>query len=251
MVNGLTAGQAGGNQGQVQYASGPIFQTDMFDPDSNTWSTLAPASNMRLYHSGALLLQTGHVVTTGSEMNNYMDFWGPNPDPNCFPTGNNVCTDPFNYNIERFTPPYMQKGAGPVIKQFPSISTHGSLIKVDLESTANIAMVTFVRTASTTHSVNSDQRLVELIVVAKTATELFIRLPSNPALAPVGNWYLFVLNENSVPSAAATINLKLGAATEVEIPKGAILTDPVESSSGSTAIVILALIFGILSYAII
>jgi hypothetical protein len=251
MVNGLAAGQGGGNQGQVQYASGPIFQTDMFDPNSNTWSTLAPASNMRLYHSGALLLQTGHVVTTGSEMNNYMDFWGPNPDPSCYPTGTKACTDPFNYNIERFTPPYMQKGPGPVIKQFPSSATHGSLIKIELESTAKSGMVTFVRTASTTHSTNSDQRLVELIIVAKTETELYIRLPSSPALAPVGNWYLFVLNENSVPSAAATINLQLGAAKDVEIPKGARLSDPVETNSGSTAIVILALLFGILSYAII
>lgn len=250
-MNGLSAGQGGGNIGQVQYASGPVLATHMFDPITKSWSNLAPASNMRLYHSGALLLQTGHVITTGSEMDNYNDYWGPNPNPNCYPRGYDVCTQPFNYNIERFTPPYMQKGPVPIIKQCVSTATHGSLIKVELESTANINMVTFVRTASTTHSVNSDQRLVELRIMAKTDTALFIRLPSNTALSPIGNWYLFVLNDDSVPSVAAVVNLKLGASTTVEIPPEATKISAGESSANSISVAFIALVTGILSFAVI
>ena len=67
-VNGLGWGQAGGNAGQVQYAQNPVYATDLYDPSSGQWTTLAPATNKRLYHSGALLLSSGHVMTQGSDM---------------------------------------------------------------------------------------------------------------------------------------------------------------------------------------
>lgn len=153
MVNGLTNGQAGGNQGQVMYANGPVYATDLLNPSApsgSRWSTVGTATNKRLYHSGALLLETGHVITTGSEMDNYDDFYGANPDPNCYPTGANICTSPFNYNIERFTPPYMQKGSGPVVTGFPVNATHGSLIQINVASSANVGRVSFIRTSTVT-----------------------------------------------------------------------------------------------------
>jgi hypothetical protein len=54
-------------------ASNPIFTADLFDPSatgSNRWKIMAPASQLRLYHSGALLVGTGHVVTFGNEVCN-------------------------------------------------------------------------------------------------------------------------------------------------------------------------------------
>lgn len=75
VVNGLGWGQAGGNAGETQYARTPIYESSIFDPQSSTFATLASATQKRLYHSGALLLQTGHVMTFGSEMDNYDDYW--------------------------------------------------------------------------------------------------------------------------------------------------------------------------------
>jgi hypothetical protein len=57
-----------GNAGQVQYARDPVYAADMYDPATASYTSMAPATNKRLYHSGALLLSTGHVITVGSEM---------------------------------------------------------------------------------------------------------------------------------------------------------------------------------------
>ncbi|KAI8905146.1 hypothetical protein EDD86DRAFT_229621 [Gorgonomyces haynaldii] len=233
-VNGLKWGQAGGNAGQVQYARDPVYQADLYDPETETWTTLASATQKRLYHSGALLLESGHVVTTGSEMDNYDDFYGPNSvslQRTCMPTmenqtvlavSENVCRSPFNYNIERFTPPYLQKGERPVIKTAPAITTHGSVIQLDLSSsTDNIARVTFTRLASTTHSTNTDQRFIELKIIARSSSALFVQIPENKNIAIVGNWFIWALDKNSVPSVAKTINLQLGQPTKVQIPADA------------------------------
>ena len=222
-ANGLRQGQAGGNQGEVQYASDPVFGTDLYDPtkpEGSRWSALAPATQMRLYHSGALLMETGHVVTTGSEMNNYNDYWPvENRKSSCFPLSATVCTDPFNYVIERFTPPYLSKPNRPVILSAPETGTHDSLISFQVNNNATIVKrVTFVRVASTTHSTNTDQRLVELIIVGKVKDKVYVRLPKTAAMAPPGKWYLFALDDQNTPSVAKTMLLSLGPKTEEVVP---------------------------------
>lgn len=245
----MSAGQAGGNQGQVEYASGPVFPADLYDPASGKWSTLASATNIRSYHSEAILLETGHVITTGSEMSNYPDYW-PKINTACFdeyltsPVAG--CTDPFNYNIERFTPPYLQQGAGPVIQNAPMNATHGSLIQLDIagSAAASVARVTFIRTSTVTHSTNTDQRMVELVISSHTAGSLFVTLPSNPAMAVIGNWFVFALDANGTPSVAKTINLQIGASTTVIIPSGASSGPGANSkNSGRVAGPSLALLF--------
>jgi hypothetical protein len=65
----------------------------------------------RLYHSGALLIAEGSVVSTGSEEQNYIDVYGddttlypPDPvkKPDCWPYGGNACTNPYEYRIGIF-----------------------------------------------------------------------------------------------------------------------------------------------------
>ena len=205
----------------------------MYDPDTDAWTTLASASQKRLYHSGALLLETGHVVTIGSEMDNYDDLYGSNNaalQQTCMPTFStqlgsavpNPCRSPFNTNIERFTPPYLQGQPGPAISNAPLTLTHGSVFQVDLSTPANnVGRVTFTRMTSTTHSTNTDQRFVELVILAYTGSSLFVQMPVTPNQAIIGNWFLWVLDKNGVPSTAKTINLQLGPATNVAIPAGA------------------------------
>ncbi|RKO90455.1 hypothetical protein BDK51DRAFT_35389 [Blyttiomyces helicus] len=88
-VNGAGWGQAGGDAGESQYATDPVYGVDLFDPEApsgSQWTSMANATVPRLYHSGALLLSSGHVITTGSEMQNYIDFWAPGgPKENCYP----------------------------------------------------------------------------------------------------------------------------------------------------------------------
>ena len=112
-------------------------------------------------------------------------------------------------------------GARPVIENAPLKTTHGSLIQIDVESTENVGMISFIRTSTVTHSTNTDQRFIELVVMAADTKSLFVRIPENTAQAPVGLWFVFVVDKSGVPSVAKTVALDLGDATEVEVPDSA------------------------------
>ncbi|KAI8905220.1 glyoxal oxidase N-terminus-domain-containing protein [Gorgonomyces haynaldii] len=237
-LNGAAWGVAGGNAGDIRNAGSPVYAVDLFDPEAETgkqWTTLAPAKQMRLYHSGAFLLETGHVITFGSEMDNYRE----PAETNCYPfvnVFNSSCSSPYNTVIERFTPPYLQTTQQrPKIVSAPSKLTPGSVFAIDLDTTTNISRVTFTRYFATTHSTHSGQRLVELVIVAKSSKTLYVKSPASTKLAPSGNYFLWVLNKNGIPSTGATVNFKLGAATNVTIPPDAVsilngtITEPAKS----------------------
>ncbi|KAJ3288015.1 hypothetical protein HK104_008358, partial [Borealophlyctis nickersoniae] len=221
-LNGATWGQAGGNSGQVQYAYPPIFSIDLFDPRTNRWTSLANMTIPRLYHSGALLLPSGHVITTGSEMQNYEDFW-PVPNEACWPAREDAaCKDPFERRIERFAPPYLQTGwERPLMGQVTYRVTYGSLFKINMVSDAlKIDTLNAIPYSTTTHGINTDQRQVELEIMAKTDTALYVRAPRSGGIAPPGHWMLFAL-ERGVPGVAKTVLFTNGEKSEVEVPKGA------------------------------
>jgi hypothetical protein len=150
-VNGARWGVAGGQGGDAQYAGDPVFETHLYTPTSaNKWSTLANSIVPRLYHSGVLLLPSGHILTTGSEMQNYAD-----TDPSCFPKGRRVCTNPYEYRLELFTPPYLQGVLSrPRITRFPGSLTYTSIFSVALADSRIITRACMIRYSTTTHSTN-------------------------------------------------------------------------------------------------
>ncbi|KAL2913496.1 hypothetical protein HK105_206956 [Polyrhizophydium stewartii] len=238
-LNGGSWGVAGGDPGEAGSAGGPIMAPDLFDPEApsgSQWSTLASASNYRMYHSGALLLETGHIVTFGSDINNQDD--AVNKKADCMPQVqqfNAGCQDPFNTNIERFAPPYLQRAernGRPVISKAPDTTTHNSTFIVELSTAAsNVARVTFIRQASTTHQTNTDQRFIELNILGRSDKALLVQAPDLAGRAPPGRWFLFVLDKDGVPSVAKTVFLQLGAATQV--PAG---TNGITPSGSSKAL---------------
>ena len=223
-LNGAAFGVAGGNQGQVMYARDPVFAVDLHDPfapSGKQWTSLANASIARLYHDGALLLETGHVITFGSEMKNYMDYYPFRKSSLCFPATETVCSDAFEYRIERFTPPYLLTGKPrPVIKDAPSFLTHDSTFKITMESPDKVDRVTFIRYSTTTHNLNTDQRFIELEILGKLGSTVYLQMPPNSAIAPPGIWHLFALSQG-VPSVSKTVNLQNGDSARIEIPKEA------------------------------
>nr|KAJ3418408.1 hypothetical protein HK105_008349 [Polyrhizophydium stewartii] len=242
-VNGAGWGQAGGDAGQNYNAQYPVMIPDIFDPEApagKQWSSYVPASQYRLYHSGVVLLETGHILTTGSEEDNYDDYWKYNKT-NCMPwvpQFNEGCTSPFNTNIERFTPPYLQRAernGRPVISKAPTTLTHKSTFIVELSSSiSNVARATFIRYTTTTHSTNTDQRFIELQILYTTSNSLVLQAPDTAGRAPPGNWMLFILDKDGVPSVAKTIQLRRGDAVTVAIPSGAApFTAPTGAGSGS------------------
>lgn len=229
-MNGAGWGLAGGSQGGDTTAAGdPVFETSLYDPEGlpgSKWTNLPKSQVARLYHSGAILTTEGYVVTTGSENQNYID-----KDPNCFPLGEKkVCTSPYEYRIERYTPYYLTTGKPrPVLISAPSEITFNSSVLIEIEAGTGIDRVTFIRYSTTTHYTNTDQRFIELEILGVGNGKVGIRMPLNGALAPPGNWMLFVLKDG-VPSVAKTILLKSGAQQDIsqeELKK----LNPVKTSS--------------------
>jgi hypothetical protein len=223
-TNGLANGTAGGNQGQIQYASIPIYATDLYHPNrpsGQRWTSVAPATEKRLYHSGALLTAKGTVLTMGSEFNNYDDLWTNNRQ-DCFPVVDRVCTDPFNYNIEEYTPPYRSLSRMTIRNMVTSV-TYGSLLKIDVDQPGDqVNMISLIRMGTTTHSTNTDQRFIEAPVEHVRGNSVWIRYPRDGRMAPPGNWYVFVVDKKGGISEARTVLLGTGNRVEDPVPNHAI-----------------------------
>ncbi|TPX34053.1 hypothetical protein SmJEL517_g03212 [Synchytrium microbalum] len=224
-VNGAGFGQAGGAAG-FGASSLPVHTVNIFDPITMSWSRGPNATVDRLYHSTAVLLPDGRVMTAGSEEQNWNDIatFGPggsdlNGDELAACTLYLNCTDPFEYRMEAYTPSYLLTGtAAPVISSGPASVTHNSSFYLRLSTDATaITKAVFIRYSAVTHSTNSDQRYLEAVIVSQNTTTLEIRAPINSTMAPSGNWMIFVLNKAGVPSTAWTTLLQRGNETDVSV----------------------------------
>ena len=86
--------------------------------------------------------------------------------------------------LEIFSPPYLFRGARPVVTAAPLEWKYGQTLAVQTPNAAAIAFVSLVRNCVTTHSYDSNQRLVDLPIAARHPQALELTLTTNPNLAP-------------------------------------------------------------------
>jgi galactose oxidase len=178
--------------GQTQPApfsdSYSVLAAELWNPKLETFITLPPMQKPRNYHSIALLLQDGRVLVGGSGLCNCA---ADHPD------------------AEIFTPPYLLAPDGtpaprPAITAAPGNATRGGQITVATDRAA--AAFALVRMSSVTHSVNTDQRRIPLSFTG-TAGNYRLGIPADRGVVLPGNYMLFALDANGVPSVARTINI--------------------------------------------
>jgi hypothetical protein len=171
------------------------LQAEIYDPAADRWSVAAPAAVSRKYHSVALLLPDGRVVAAGGNPERGVQVaWEP-PDPN------------EEMRLEVFSPPYLFRGARPVITGAPEDWRHGSTVTVGTDRPADIRWASLIYPGVTTHSFNNTQRLVDLPIGRRRAGDIRVRVPPNRNLAPPGWYMLFLTDTAGVPSVAAWIRL--------------------------------------------
>jgi hypothetical protein len=147
-----------------------------------TWTKAVDATVDRTYHSGALLLPDGRVLTFGGD-----------------PVGGN-----FQMEIEIFSPSYMTKPR-PKLTNSPATNvTYGQTFTVRTD--VPISSAVLIRPAAATHSSDSDQRSVDL-EMTPGGTVTSVRVPANRNLTPPGWYMLFVRDANNVPSVARWIRV--------------------------------------------
>jgi hypothetical protein len=178
LVTGGTSGSGFNNM------TTPVFQAEIWNPDTGAWTTMASATKPRLYHSSATLLPDGRVLTMG---------------------GNGQVTP------EVFSPPYLFKGARPVITSAPTAIGYGQSFAVQSAQAASIAKVTLIRLTSVTHAFNQNQRLNVLSFTPGTGA-LQVTAPASGNVAPPGHYLLFLVDTNGVPSIGSLVQLSAGAA---------------------------------------
>lgn len=191
----------GGNGTTSKYNDAPVYQPQIWDPAGNggagTWTsngTLASSTQMRGYHSTALLLPDGRVLVSGGE--NVND----------------------KYGADIFCPPYLFNANGslanrPVLTQWPRRIAYGERFAVCVDTdTAQVASMALIRSAAVTHGFDENQRFVPLtIVAAETATDgrqrFSCTVPSDSSIVPPGDYMLFVVNAVGTPGLAQWVRI--------------------------------------------
>lgn len=152
------------------------------------WDTInQPATVLRNYHSSALLMPDGRVWTAGGNS-------ATQPDTPPSAT---------QKQIEIFDPPY-PAGTRPTITSGPSVLAYGDVFPVTFSSAAPIATAVLMRCGSSTHAYNPDQRAVVLSFNSTGANTLSATAPPNGAVAPPGNYMLFIVDNQGRPCSYAS-----------------------------------------------
>lgn len=178
----------GGSSGSgFDNSATPVLPTEMWNPATGTFTVMASIAVYRGYHSTALLLPDGRVLSAGGNVG------GP--------------------NAQLFSPPYLFAGARPSIASAPTSASYGQSVFIGSPDAASISQVTFIRAGSVTHTNDMSARFMRL-TFTQTSTGLNVTMPANANLAPPGYYLLFILNANGVPSVGSIIQMSSTAATD-------------------------------------
>ena len=156
------------------------------------WSQLARQTHYRLYHSNALLLPDGRVLSVGSGQ----------------PAASGLSDD---FTAELFSPPYLfnldgSDAARPNLSSAPATVSYGQTFVVGTSNPGDVAKVTWIRLSTVTHATNMNQRLNYLNFSVSGST-LSVTAPATRFLAPPGHYMLFLVNNNGVPSVAKIVQI--------------------------------------------
>ena len=174
-----TAGQTGQTE-----VSGGVLPSEIWDPNTQTWSPAAATGTTRGYHSTALLMPDGTVLVGGS--------------------GHANAGLAAQKTSQVYSPAYLSKGPRPAISSVPNSISYGANFNVTMGDASTVSQVNLVSLGSDTHQSDMDQHFVPLSFTQNGNT-LSIAAPSSGTYAPPGHYMLFILNANGVPAVAPII----------------------------------------------
>ncbi|GAA2684703.1 galactose oxidase early set domain-containing protein [Actinoplanes palleronii] len=189
LTSGGSAGYRGGTYRGKKRSD--LLTAQIYDPNRNEFRTAAAPSVGRDYHSEALLLPDGRVVTMGS-------------DPIYDRTGRNPGT--FEQRIEIYSPPYLFRGGRPAIHGGPVELTRGAVVSYGTADAARIRTVRLLRPSAVTHGTDVDQRSVAL-PFRLAPGGLMVQIPRSRGLVPPGWYMLFVADDKNIPSTASWVHV--------------------------------------------
>ena len=182
------------NQRYRHAPSGQALTAEMFDPqiainhpEQDPIIETGRMSKPRMYHSTAILLPDGSVLTAGGA------------DPNKkFDPGEPI---PRDYkNLEIYKPPYFFRGSRPRLSSVSRIEIqYGTTFSVESPNAVDIEKVVLLRPGCVTHHTDPNQRLVELAFELDGTGRLAVELEVDASVAPPGYYMLFIVNREGLP----------------------------------------------------
>ncbi len=174
-------------------ASTASLNADLYDPDTNSFSSAGKNTYPRLYHTESLLM----------------------PDATVWLAGSNPSSGVYEQHMEIYKPAYLftrdannnvVAAARPTITSAPSAINWSTQFTVSTPDAASIASAVLMRLGSSTHGQDMEARLVGLSFTAGSGT-LTLTGPPTANIAPPGYYMLFLLNQQGVPSVAKILSL--------------------------------------------
>jgi Domain of unknown function (DUF1929)/Glyoxal oxidase N-terminus/PKD domain len=198
-------------------ASTATLGADLYDPVAGTWSSAGTCAYARMYHSTALLLPDGTVLSAGS----------------------NPVRGTYEQHIESYSPAYLFTTDGngntisatrPTITSSPTTIGYAGSFQVQTPNASTISSVVLMRNGSVTHAFDMDQRMVGLNFTVGSGV-LTVTGPPTANIAPPGYYMLFLVNNAGVPSIANFVQVSSNPTDQP--PKGTI-TSPASNLTVST-----------------
>ncbi|HEX3234060.1 MAG TPA: galactose oxidase-like domain-containing protein [Gemmatimonadales bacterium] len=183
----------GTSAGGFNTLSGAVHAAELWNPQSGHWTQLASNTVDRAYHSVSLLLPDATVLHGASGDANVPLTTTPYPAQN---------------NHEIFRPPYLFKGARPIITSLSKTTVgYGETFTVTTAYAAQITQVRWIRLGSVTHAFDANQR-ANTLTFSRGSGLVRVTTPSTPQRATPGHYLLFLMNRNGVPSVGKIVKVQ-------------------------------------------
>ena len=179
----------GGNRGVYGYElpelSSELYSKPAGDP-TGVWNKVAPHTIQAAYHSTAILLPDATVLLSQDDMDS-------------------SAAAAFQHKAQVYSPPYLFRGAQPVITAAPASASYGQSFQV-LTNRNAMAGAVLVAPAATTHGNDMHQRVIKLQAL-QLSNGLTVTVPASSALVPPGYYMLFVMDSAGIPSVAKFVRI--------------------------------------------
>jgi galactose oxidase len=205
----LVTGGSRGTEGPNAAPTDPAYASELWDPSNGTWTTMASMTKARAYHSFALLLPNGRVLSTGGELAG-------------------------GKSAEIYSPPYLFQGPRPTITSAPATVVYGEPFFVGTPDATSVSSVTLIALSSVTHGFNMSQR-ISRPVFSQATGGLNVTAPSSPNTTPPGYYMLFILNSDGVPSVAPIVQISDSTPTPTPTPTPSATSTPTPTPTATPA----------------
>jgi hypothetical protein len=194
LPNGEVFANGGTKVGTRAGADNSVYRSEIWNPTTGVWRAGATAQRIRTYHSTALLMPSGAVLTAAGGV--------PGPED--------------NFNAEMYYPAYLfTKNADgsvgwadrPQIRSISGSLTHGGAVTLGMSDTRTLASVSLTSAASVTHSYSTDQRRVPL-AFKQDGRSVAVTMPADSYHLPPGSYLLSGVDTNGVPTPAQIVTIK-------------------------------------------